>query len=336
MIESSKRNYFFKYFYIIITITSIFWGHSCFANVTCQEMLNDDGDGISRIISIIESGAIVSEIDLKKINVSDFKKQMNNPSYIKDFVRYKDKTARVRQFISENYNGPEVKTVLYPASGYDGAMPFKLFEKAEIVIGVDNHPFIGDLNREFNVDYGSSGNGWGGYTVVADIDRLGSTAETIIGQLMFFFPAVRLRRVLSFQAPGYEKHESNGIIEFDTGPGTFIRKYIHIQSSLPAEKYSKELSDWIKKVFALNFNAVVFKASMSTFFETSEGYGEWEGNYLSSDFLSIINHLSEKGGLLLNGDGKFSTTQRLNLKNISEFSLNQSFGYASEVQMFTF
>lgn len=163
----------------------------------------------------------------------------------------------------------QVKTVFYPASGCDAATAFLLFPEAQQVIAIDDHPFVEGnfspymtrlaLSQYPNMD--------SGFAPAQDLDRLGETGP---GTLRFLLDAIPNARILKVEIVERLEKESllakpvrrvHGICEFDTGPGTPVRRLIQLNTRVT--KYNSSLSGWwMKELNRVQPDAVIIKGAM--------------------------------------------------------------------------
>jgi hypothetical protein len=112
------------------------------------------------------------------------------------------------------------ETVVYPASGYDAGFAARLFRGASVVVGIDDHPFHDGADPGyipvFDVPAENA-------TFKGEVDDQGPLVGTLIGSLATNVEGFRLRGVLAID-DGEKRH---GVIEFDAGPGTPRRRYVH-------------------------------------------------------------------------------------------------------------
>ncbi len=171
---------------------------------------------------------------------------------------------------------PKSKTVLYPMSGFDSGTPLHLFPDATTIIGIDNHPFLPVGQAPKAVEYSRIGTH--NFAYYGDVDRLGHVGPAVIGGLASAVPNFRLRSVTviedeggsvevvrGFAAKGRDpgtnatRAAGHAVVEFDGGPGTPVRRYIHINGSLIAGRTKNTW--WWKAIDQLGPNAVLLKGS---------------------------------------------------------------------------
>ncbi len=180
---------------------------------------------------------------------------------------------------------PPSKVVLYPMSGYDAGTPIHLFPEATTIIGIDNHPFVPSASRG-KISYAKVGTY--NFSYFGDVDQMGHVGPAVIGALADAIPGFRLRKVqliedddvIAHPRDQNRAHEAapapsgavHAVVEFDAGPGTPLRRYIHVQAALgnshvlhggPARAFKNTW--WWKAVDALGPQAVLLKGSEGVF-----------------------------------------------------------------------
>lgn len=158
-----------------------------------------------------------------------------------------------------------IETVFYPMTGLDGAMPFSMFPDAKLVIGLDEHPFLPDHHpliqnpnqsqMLFNRAHGQN------YTYTTSLDNV-PTGTTVLETLVATIPGFRLREVaishdhyLGFI--GDKIPLTHGLIAFDTGPGTPVRRYVHLHQSIGEFEKQEFVGRWWRKYLKLNAPDVI-------------------------------------------------------------------------------
>jgi hypothetical protein len=174
-----------------------------------------------------------------------------------------------------------VKTVFYPLSGYDAGAPFRLFPQARTIIGLDNHPFLPERVTG-QIEY--SPVPLQNFAFFGDIDRLKYVGPAIIGALAHAVPNFRLRAVKQQQTTELQlgttepthfdlnkaKNEKavHAVVEFDTGPGTALRRYVHLNATLLGGGRDRG-AWWWKLVDRARPQAVVVKGAEGVFNDPS-------------------------------------------------------------------
>jgi hypothetical protein len=209
--------------------------------------------------------AVQSEI--AELNQRDQAKA--DKKYLRDLDKIHDKTAAKLGGVDE------VGTVFYPFAGSDGAAAFRLFPNATTVVALENNPFLFELPKpkeKLTYPKGLSG-AWRHWTSISRDDYLGAR---VLGGLEQAVPGFRLRKVEIIRRPELQflnnDHlgrgpSTHGRIEFDTGPGTPVRQYIHLDTYVPPNKVASSASVgnewWAQEVERLKPDATIVKASMS-------------------------------------------------------------------------
>lgn len=211
---------------------------------------------------------------------------------------------RVADVLEKIGRAREVRTVLYPAAGFDAATPFRIFEHADLVIGMDNHPFAvtkraqeragvherwlesGELSEKVNV------RGWVKYD---QVNKQRSVLRGLTASLLSLSPNVRILSAEALDAYGHVEGRAvvHGIVKFDLGPGTTMRTYVHLHT--PTDLTRTTLPPWTPELLAAGYQAVLKKAAMDTY----ESYTESFGGFL-------IDHLRSQRGFIVDGDGMLS------------------------------
>jgi hypothetical protein len=154
---------------------------------------------------------------------------------------------RLRGLIEKNVGPFRARTIFYPMAGYDAGTAQRLFPEATTIIGVDNHPFLPETPPA-RISYGPAPAQ--NVVLYRNVDHLAYVGPAAIGQLQAMVPGFRLRRVYVVTTEELQGHRGesgfkqlsdsdprrvpsgHGIVEYDTGPGTPLRRYVHINASL--------------------------------------------------------------------------------------------------------
>lgn len=158
-----------------------------------------------------------------------------NKQYPKDLKKIGEKLARKTQLARSP------KVVLYPMSGYDGAAPFLAFPSVTTVIGIDNHALVGETEPALNIKTATlpitpqiSGQAWA--STLNDVNGENNMAIPVLQTLSKGIPGFRFRQmtVNKNKIRGEFRRDTlvDGIIEFDTGDNTPVRRYIHLNRDL--------------------------------------------------------------------------------------------------------
>lgn len=194
--------------------------------------------------------------------------------------------------------GRQVRSVFYPAAGFDAGTAFRVFPDADLVIGVDKHPFA-DWNSGKTTEFQQvRSKMWqvevdAGWHFVGDVQALGHLSDAIVQSIRKLDSGkrlVRIRRVLAIE--GSDTVESrpaiHGIVEFDHGAGTPLRRYVHVHTFASV---LKPISDWVLATLATKVDAVFLKAAM--------GYAA-NG---TSKVGALLSDLRQRNGLIVDTDG---------------------------------
>lgn len=244
--------------------------------------------------------------------------------------------AKIGQHIkSITKNKKKVSTVVYPSSGYDGVTGFLLFPEAHNVIGIDDHAFAHRYLEPLEPDYYASINDYDkGWAVVSEVGDKVFVVEVILARLKVAFLSLRIRKVYEVSEDRTSNGDSginfsHGVIEFDLGPNTPVRKYIHLQSATPIDFQMRSSSWFTKPVLKYKFQALIRKASMS-FFDDPAG-------------IQLIKYLRREKGVLVDGDHEGVTyfsrdnyDEELKDSKFTEFLDVQNFGYGIGVRIYNF
>ena len=258
-------------------------------------------------------------------------KNQNLEEYFKDIELKPKRIARALNDLAvfENFRP---QTVVYPSAGYDGATGFLVAPNITTVVGIDNHPFMNTFAESLTPEpYVSLNDRGRGRTVISEVDFKNFVAEIILARLDSALPNFRLLKVLHVHDLTKDNLESSalshGVIIFDTGEGTPIRRYIHLQSPVLNDYEMRPTSWWKYVVLQNDFQILIRKAAMSFY------------NYPIG--LELIRHLKQNQGLLIDGDNDTGSFPNYDLDQELEetprISLQiSSFGYASVTKVYFF
>jgi hypothetical protein len=155
---------------------------------------------------------------------------------------------------------PRSKVVLYPMSGFDAGTPIHLFPDATTIIGVDNHPFLPVGDARTQIPYSEVGTH--NFAFWGDVDKLGHVGPAIVGALKRAVPGFRLRHVSLIEQDASTDKAVHAVVEFDGGPGTPTRRYIHVNGSLEIDAHVIA-QGWWKMVEELEPDSVLIKGSQN-------------------------------------------------------------------------
>lgn len=233
---------------------------------------------------------------------------------------YRETLTRVAAFLSDTAAAPT--SLLSPAAGFDADTAFRILPDLNTVIAIDNHPFgqAGNIGSLTAIQATNES----GYVGAGTIHELGFIGGAILARLMQGLPALRLHQVtlLEETQPSGSRPRAHGLVEFDLGPGTPLRRYYHIDGDginapLSAQPW------WLGAILAEGFSAILRKGAMD-FFAANPSSGTY-----------LIQHLRNAGGIFIDGDGSFNLDRReflsLNLR-ITESPI-AGFGYAQKVTL---
>lgn len=201
-----------------------------------------------------------------------------------------NKTESLAQQLRYKADTSSVSTLLYVASGYDAATPFKLIPHLQRVIGIDEHPFVLSKMQKVIVKLPEEKNP--DYSTVTSVNTQKYLASAILGRLFEAFPDIRVRSVEAMNDGAY----THGRVRFDRGEGTPLQEYIHLHTEMPGisgvtEKPVQVPFLWGKALQAEGYQALLIKASMSLFIKNPEALKHF------------VVPLVQNKGLLIDVDG---------------------------------
>jgi hypothetical protein len=238
-----------------------------------------------------------------------------------------------REDVITSFKIANVKTVIYPSSGYDASTPFVLFPNATEVVGIDNHPFWGSKNVIVDADFYSSTNDQKlGWTVIREVDSVEYIAGIVLARLKNIAPDLRILSFYEIKDSTMSKDYgdiflSHGVIEFDTGPNTQVRRYIHLHSPALDGYEMRPSSWWLQPILTHGFEGLIRKAGMA---------------FLNFDVgLNLVRNLKAEGGILVDGDEVESSFVKFQFEKILESNNFQKipvadFGYGKFTRAYRF
>jgi hypothetical protein len=93
--------------------------------------------------------------------------------------------------------------------------------------------------------------------------------------------------------PELHQDAIHGLIEYDSGPGTPVRNYIHVNSYITDKIMTKAW--WYQTLKRTGFDALILKAATG-------GFEAYDAINLGQD---VINTLARHNGVFVDGDGMF-------------------------------
>ncbi|MDB5036501.1 MAG: hypothetical protein JWQ35_29 [Bacteriovoracaceae bacterium] len=214
--------------------------------------------------------------------------------------------------------------IFYPLSGDDGWTALSLFPSAETIVAFDDHAFslippLGEatlrISKTAAISKGIS------YTPLFLVGSRGRSEwhreilPVLLEKMLFSHPEIRIRRVSIFKHwPNAVSSElRHGLIEFDSGPGTKIRKYIHLQSQYTGTESPENW--WLQFLDKYHPTAVIIKGSLDTFLSA-------RNLCHAPEFTNqIVSWLKSSNGILVEG----KSLAHYCGKKIWEFSGNNTF-----------
>ncbi len=242
----------------------------------------------------------------------------------KENLLYLELNAKeVAAAIAARADQKQIHTVVYPAAGFDGTSALLAFSDAELVIGIDNHPFVLEgtsivhaqvptiYKRETRV----------GWLLFNEVDEQMYTADMLLGRLSHAYRNFRVLRVLDLRDSGGLSH---GLIEFDTGEGTQVRQYLHIQTENQSSVWDEKMPWWLRNLHVRGLQGLISKAAMSFFEDT--------GEYHSLPY-ALMRILKREHGVFVDGDSHVSPSD---LRVTRERTFLKYFGYSNNVRVFVY
>jgi len=236
-----------------------------------------------------------------QLNFHDVERLVPLPSEAQAIVALNLRYGRIASALDMATPQRQIDTVIYPSSGHDAGAAFALFDRARVVIGIDDHPFVGDFYEAVSPVLKSEDDRYRGYTVFREVGTGPSqeVAPATLGFLKVMNPSVRILRVFAFQD---ENNQVHGQIDFDFGAGTLRRTYIHIQGRISdgasaADSWTRLW--WGRKILSdgFRFQGLLIKAAMRLF-------GGFDS--LPGDEVRFLKKLGDAGGVLIDGDADFA------------------------------
>lgn len=284
------------------------------APLSCEQIFSTE---LSRLSATSQSAKVLlhsENISVTKIGVQHSDREVFNP-FVREVITNPDvvkqaemrqleqlastiKTARlVQNEVSKFPQSRKVDTVLYMASGFDGGSPFLVFENARTVFAVDQHPFVKDPSLPIRLRIPDDGDR--GYTLITTVnDQAQSLASTILWRLSQSIPNFRPIRVVAFTDPTpttVGRPAQHGLIEFDSGPGTQVRQYIHIDANIGSEYLPGQQPWWLGRILRHGIDGLLVKGAMSVYANASK-------TDVASPAQVVTRYLLKNGGIVVDGD----------------------------------
>ena len=237
-----------KKFFVVLVLNFIF--SAAQANV-CINMFSKTSSDYLRALEPLQT----QELQMEPLNYVErndaFKTNLQGTNYLSSLIRH---ASQVADFIEANVPPRLVRTVVYPASGYDAATAFLIFPQATTVIGIEHLPFVksnsSSIPTHLPLDQQPS---MARKSDVNDYARDNDMVSAIVGRLSESIPNFHLLKVVAAISEG----GVNGWVEFDTGPGTLIRRYIHVDSEIPTA------SAWLESAMGTGFEGLLIKGGVN-------------------------------------------------------------------------
>jgi len=226
-----------------------------------------------------------------------------------------------QQGIEKLIDSKTVDTVFYPFSGSDGGGVARLFPAATTLVGLSEESFFEQMPTPSRpLDFSYVIKNQSGFRWLGELQKEPNIASSLLGSLHSAIEGFRLNEVIIFetlehfnmQGINHPLSSTHGIIVFDQGPGTPVRRYLHIQANISARVYPGT-SWWMNLLEKNPPQGILVKAAMSSF----------TTHMRNSDFYdATLDWLHQTNGILVEGQSK----QRL---SHWEFSQNETLPYTS-------
>ena len=218
-----------------------------------------------------------------------------------------------------------VKTIFYPFASYDAATPRLLFPEADTVLAIDDAPFVRSIDAKVKPDLDKTEVYDGSFHLTSQSELSESVANAIVARLQLTTKNFRLRKITAIQEKpeawlySYKRDEqlgpTHGIIEYDSGPGTAIKQYIHINNYISDELMEKQ-PWWYVQLKEHGFEALLQKAAA----------GGIE-SYTKTMTADIIEILTKNKGVFLDGDNHTKAEAEMKQKGAFTYKLPEFKGY---------
>lgn len=229
------------------------------------------------------------------------------------------------------------KTIVYPAAGYDSATPFLVFPTAERIVALDDHPFwsedsVVDSDEHLSRKIISSHRLSTGWAIYKELNQLKSLAAKILFHLSHAYSEFRLLDMYEVKdlTKGSDVKDlvlSHGVIVFDTGEGTPVRSYVHLQTPFLHREIGEISTWWFENVKAQGFKGLFFKAAMNAQ-RTYTGF-------------NLGLHVRNHGGVIVDADYRMVTADTAQTKELLKSARaykikHRQFGYAPIVSLIVY
>lgn len=161
----------------------------------------------------------------------------------------------------EHRDFDSVKTVFYPFAGGDILTPFKLFPNANLVIGVDQHPFWSKAQHR-SIDRKTAARLVHGFDYYEALDALKYLGPVQAARVQY--AGGQIDQIRELQAGRFFFPKSHGEMDFRLGDREVLRKYIHIHSSLGDLSWLLN-SQLTSRLESLQFDVILIKSVMGAF-----------------------------------------------------------------------
>lgn len=262
-----------------LALATTLWADSADRSIfeRCADLMREQGLSPTHAeLKVSEAGSLRNRYDATK-------PAENDDEYLRG-------AQRIRKEGLRHFPGwTSTQTVLYPMIGIDAPMGFLLFPGATTVIGLDKVPFMlsepsQDQAIQPRIEPLGTWMHW------RDVSKGGALADRIIGALREKLPGFRLKAVRAlysgsspitimdlydYSVSGPEKLSLlengiphwHGVIEFDTGDGTPLRRYVHINANPFQHDYSRTEGRvrpwWWQVLNETRLDALITKAAIN-------------------------------------------------------------------------
>lgn len=188
-----------------------------------------------------------------------------------------------------------VQILAYIAAGYDISTPFLILKNAHTVVGIDENPFIKDINKP--VIPRASTDHHEAFTQYKHVARAESVAAVLLYRMTTDVSNFRLKRIIVLSEPTFKDRPIyHGVIQFDNGEGTPFKTYIHIHSPLSSNYHNHTTPWWVTKLEEIKINGLLIKGAMETYYPSNLDLN------FNSGGPEVVFSLAKRGGLIVDAD----------------------------------
>ena len=257
--------------------------------------------GLSQAISAGPcDGSLQSAFELKpppeaEVIELQFEQPSVDPTMISK-LRSAQAILKAAKQLSEAKVAQYPRTILYPYSSYDAATPRILFPDAETIVVWDMGPFVKSTSTKVTAQL-SDIEMAGDFHTTGQSDDIASVADAVVMRLALTTKNFRLRKVTAIREdkkawlmPNWDRQPVHGVIEYDSGPDTPIKRYIHINNMISEAVYQQQ-PWWHEQLLIHGFDVLILKAQ-------TEGFKQ-----MKKLERQLLTSLKYHNGFLLDGDG---------------------------------